>query len=456
MEKEILIEALNVKGLGTSHLESGAKVEVFGGLPGDRLLIELGKKRRRVFRGSVKEILTPSPTRIAPRCAHATECGGCSWQHQTYEAQLVTKQAVIEKLFPGVSVNPILSCSDPWEYRNKMEFSFSQNKAGERFLGLIQAGTKGRVLQLSECHLMNPWATRILKAMTQWWEESGLLAYFMPRDEGTLRNLTLREGKRTGHKMIILTVSGNPAFAPSQKDLTSFLETIRQTLPDDAHVSVFLRIHQQIKGSPTQFFEMHLSGPDYIYEKLEVSGKSLTFKISPTSFFQPNTYQAELLYTTALNLITTSSPELIYDLYCGTGTLGLALASKAQKVIGIEINPHAIFDAKSNLELNQTSNVTFLCGDVGKELELLASASSLKPDLVVVDPPRTGLLPQAITHLLKCAPKEILYISCNPVTQAENIKVLCENGYRIAQLQPVDQFPHTPHIENIALLQHFP
>lgn len=195
---------------------------------------------------------------------------------------------------------------------------------------------------------------------------------------------------------------------------------------------------------------MHLGGPDHITEQLHLQGRTLTFKISPTSFFQPNTEQAELLYNQAIEIANMSPSSTVYDLYCGTATLGMAFALKARQVIAIELNPHAVFDAKTNAEMNEISNIDIQCGDVGK---LLSQASILSPDLAIVDPPRPGLDSLALAALKRLQPKHILYVSCNPATQAQNIAELSE--YQIIYTQPVDQFPHTPHIENIVLLLRF-
>lgn len=388
---------------------------------------------------------------VVAKCSHFPQCGGCAIQQLDYADQLILKQAQVEKLFPSFPVEEIIPCESPWEYRNKMEFSFSQNKAGDYFLGLILARTRGHVFNLTECHLVSSWMANLVNEVRAWWIESRLKAFHMHKNTGTLRTLIVREGKRTQNKLIMLTVSGNPEFAPSQKQLNDFLACIKKVLPED-NVSVFLRVQQQIKGQPTQFYEMNLSGPDHIQEILHIYGKALKFKISPTSFFQPNTYQAEKLYTAALDMISDKPREVIYDLYSGTATLSMILAGRAKKVIAIELNPHALFDAQWNLEENGIENVELICGDVGEKLKELP----LNPDLVVVDPPRAGLSPKAIEHLLHCKPKEILYISCNPVTQAENLKILCQAGYQLVKVQPVDQFPHTLHIENISYLRLFP
>jgi len=462
----VSIDRLNGRGWGTgtyvpaSPAQAG-QVVVIGGLPGDELSVRLNKKRRGKWRGDLLEVLKPSPVRVQPRCVHVPFCGGCTWQQMDYAAQLQEKQQRVREIFAplltdSVEVYPIIPCDDPWQQRNKMEFSFSQNRAGEKFLGLIIAGSRGHVLNLTECHLVSPWYTKLLGDVRSWWESSGLSAYRL-NNTGTLRTLIVREGKKTGDKLVMLTVSGNPDYAIPQAQLQSFIDVVKGSLPEEerSRLSIFLRVQQILKGSPTQFFEMHLSGPDHLLEKMTLSldpPVDLLFKISPTSFFQPNTVQAEKLYSAALNRVSFPKKHVL-DLYAGTATLGMAMAAKAEKVTAIEINPHACFDAESNKELNGFSNLEILCGDVGKKLEELRQRPDfIPPDLVVVDPPRMGLDAAALNHLKALMPDEILYISCNPESQAANIQELVLAGYRLAKMQSVDQFPHTPHIENVALL----
>lgn len=377
-----------------------------------------------------------------PLCSHVPGCGGCTFQSIPYADQLRQKQAEVEKLFSPFPVSPVIPCDHPWHYRNKMEFSFSQNKAGDRFLGLILRRSRGKVFNLQECSISPPWFAEALQSVRKWWEGTDLSAFHFRRGEGSLRTLTLREGRRTGDRLAMLTVSGDPRFALQRAHLENFVAAL-----NDPKMTIFLRIQQAIVGHPTQFFEMHLAGPAHIHEKLFIQGKTLTFKISPTSFFQPNTEQAEKIYNTAFEMAGLSACKTIYDLYCGTATLGMVFSPLAEEVHAIELNPHAVFDGRMNAELNQITNLKIECGDVGKIL----SQKSGRADLVLVDPPRAGLDANALQALLKLAPEKILYISCNPVTQAQNIKQLV--GYRLLKLQPVDQFPHTPHIENIALLQ---
>jgi 23S rRNA (uracil1939-C5)-methyltransferase len=465
------IDRLSPKGRGIAYLDvpnqkEQVKVEISSALPGDQVSARLGRKRKGKYLGLLQQIIEPSSLRAEPRCSHVPSCGGCVWQQMDYGAQLKIKQRVIEETFApflhqdGTIIHPIIGCESPWEYRNKMEFSFSQNRAGERFLGLNLKDSKGRVFNLKECHLTSQWFGKTLESVRSWWEESGLAAYRMHANEGSLRTLILREGKRTGDKMVMLTVSGNPAFALNKRHLDSFLQALRKALPekDLPALSVFLRIQQIAKGMPTQFYEMHLAGPAHIKEQLLIDTKLkqtlLTFRISPTSFFQPNTRQAEVLYSKALQMVGSFSHSLVFDLYCGTGTLSMAMALHARKVVGIEINPHAVFDAEHNKRINEISNVDILCGDVGTTLQKFRSQKSFtSPDLVMIDPPRSGLDPLALNHILTLHPEEIIYISCNPQTQDRDIKELHQAGYQLIALQPVDQFPHTVHIENIAVLR---
>lgn len=320
-----------------------------------------------------------------------------------------------------------------------MEFSFSQNKAGDRFLGLILRQSRGKVFNLEECFIAPAGYAEILARVRTWWENSNLPAFHFRSGKGTLRTFTLRG---TRQKMAILTVSGNPEFAPSETHLKQFVEAL-----GDPSMSVFLQIHQAIAGKPTQFFEMHLAGPTHIDEELTVNSRTFQLKISPTSFFQPNTAQAQVLYQTALSLPHLTPDSIVYDLYCGTATLGILTAPRVKQVIGIELNPHAVFDGKMNAELNNLSNIELYCGDVAK---VLTEQTLPRPDLVILDPPRVGLDAAALELLRRLNPSQILYISCNPKTQAQNLLELPH--YKIEHIQPVDQFPHTPHIENIVYL----
>lgn len=468
--KELEIKSFDKKGLGAGEylFENGSgekrlvEVQVPWAIPGDTVRVTLKKRRRRVWQSELEEVIQPSPQRVQARCIHFAACGGCRWQQLSYRDQLEQKEQWISTFFapftdlPSFTRFPIIPCESPWEYRNKMEFSFSQNLAGERFLGLMRS--RGRVENLTECHLVSSWFMDAIAVTREWWEETGLLAYFPPADRGSLRTLTVREGIRTGDRMVILQVSGNPDYALKKSDIKSFTEKLKSALTPEkvqGELSLFLRIQQIQKGQPTQFYEMHLAGPPVLRERLQLEGReSLEFHVSPSAFFQPNTKQAEKLYSRALELAEISSDSVVFDLYCGTGTLGILASSLAKDVLGIEIVPEATLDAEANIATNSIKNMRVLTGDVGEVLgQLRQDPAFVTPDLVMVDPPRAGLDEKALKHLLELKPKKILYISCNPRTQAENCEPLTKGGYRLMALQGVDQFPHTIHMESIALLE---
>lgn len=382
------------------------------------------------------------------RCRHFGDCGGCRFQDQEYAVQLAQKQKAIEALFP-VAVQSIVPCVSPWQYRNKMEYTFSMDKKGERYLGLIRRSSRGRVVNLAECWLVNSWFQEALNTVRNWWQERGLMAYHPYKDTGSLRTLTLREGMFTGDRMAILTVSGRSEWAVKKEDLSTLIEALNRAVGDKP-LSIYLKIHQAIKGKPTEFFEMHLAGPTFIREHLDVL-RPLSFHISPSAFFQPNSQQAEKIYRLAAEMLVLPSDAVIWDLYCGTGTLAIALAPLAAQVIGVEISPESALDARENVKRNKVKNVTIVTGDVGATLE---KGNYPHPDAIVLDPPRAGLDKKAIEYVVAAKPSKILYIACNPTTQADNIKDFLAVGYTIRQVQPVDQFPHTPHIENIVLLEY--
>lgn len=441
---EAQIQDFSKKGYGVA-----GGVEIAHTVPGDQILYELTRKKRLPQKGRLLEILTPSKDRVEPRCAHAGTCGGCCWQQMAYEAQLAAKESRVKKAF-NQKPDPIIPCETPFGYRNKMEFTFSENRAGQKYLGLMIAQAEPYVFNLTECHLTSPWFANCLSSVRAWWESSEVLAYFPPADRGSLRYLTLREAKRTGQKMAILNVSGNPEFALTKEQLDGYVDAVKEGVQGE--ISIFLRIHQAKKGKPTQFYEMHLAGEDHIIEELHLERGKFSFKISPISFFQPNTLSAEKLYDMALSMLPEAST--VYDLYCGTGTLGMAASKKAKQVIGIELSPESVIDAEENLIRNRIENMKVYQGDVGKVItKLMADADFKRPDAVIVDPPRAGLDPLALHHLKTLLPKTIIYISCNPLTQAENVIELAKAGYQLKRLQPFDQFPQTYHIENIALLE---
>ena len=430
---ELTIEDCSVRGFGLApHPTQKAKVEVAHAIPGDRVRVELMRRKRAMQKGRLLELLASSEFRVEPRCQHASLCGGCSWQAMDYEAQIAQKEKMVRKAFKEIPLShfSLLRCEDPWRYRNKMEFTFSENRAGTRFLGLMIAHAEPYVFNLEQCHIAPAWMSECLGRVRSWWERSGLKAYHPHQNTGVLRYLTLRD-TRMGQKMAILNVS-----EWKQEYEEGLLEAIGEG-------SAVVRVHHTKRGIPTSFSETVLAGPDHMVEELRLSTGILRFIISPSSFFQPNPHQAERLYDLVLQAL--GNEKLVYDLYCGAGTLSLAAASRAEHVVGIELHAQAVSDARENATFNGISNVQFYQGDTGAVLSQLSG----KPNAVIVDPPRAGLDEQAIRYLRSLQPQKIIYVSCNPVTQAENIRAL---GYDLVSLKGVDQFPHTPHIETVALL----
>ncbi len=456
---QVSIEKFSSRGYGVAYVErpqgKPIEVEIAHTLPGDHIHMEMRRKMRPPRKGRLLDVIEPSSTRVEPRCSHARVCGGCCWQQMDYAAQLTTKQALVSRLF-DLPIKPIIPCDEPFAYRNKMEFSFSENRAGQKFLGLMIAQAEPYVFNVDHCHLCKPWFSDVLGAVRKWWDQSGVLAYHPARDTGLLRYLTLRDSVHTGQKMAVLNLSNRSELSEEdffQKFHVEFVRAVQEAALGE-EISIFLRIHEANRGKPTEFREVHLAGPDHIMEELHLLGRKLSFKISPSSFFQPNTLQAEKLYSAALSHLADLSSPIIYDLYCGTGTLGMVASMMASQVVGIELSSQAVQDAKENAERNGIEKISFHQGDVGKILtELMGRSSFQRPDVVIVDPPRAGLDPLALHHLKTLRPKAILYISCNPLTQAANVQELLEAGYTLRSLQPVDQFPHTYHIENIAYLE---
>jgi 23S rRNA (uracil1939-C5)-methyltransferase len=439
-EAELSITGISSKGDGVGYYNN-LRIEIPHTLPGDTVKASYGRKRKGSAKGRLLELITPSSLRSEPLCPHSRICGGCHFHEMLYSHQLAQKETIIRDLFAPFSekISPIIPSDPYWNYRNKMEFSFSENGAKTAFLGLMIARAQSCVFNVDYCHLAPPWFSSVLLAVRQFWQESGLPAFYPPKNSGILRNLTCREGKRTGEKMVILTVSEELSALHSANLVSAICKVIEPT-------SLFLRIQKTQRGVPTQFIDILLYGKPYIQEKMLYQEKSFSFRVSPSAFFQPNTLQAEKLYSLALAMADPSPSMIVYDLYCGTGTLGMFFSPFVKKVYGIESNPDAIANGRENLLDNHITNVSLHTGLVEDILSTLPE----RPDLVIVDPPRCGLDPKTISYLQLLQAKKIVYISCNPKTQARDIESL--SSYRPTKIQPVDQFPHTVHIENIVLL----
>jgi len=453
------ITSLNKEGIGKASWQKpdGTSREVLAlySLPNETISAYPYKYKKKLF-AVPDSIVTHSPDRVAPKCIHFGSCGGCLLQHMQYDVQKNHKARFIAELFQGYSapILPIISSDEIWQYRNKMEWSFSQNAKGEKFLGLCLRHKKGKVQNTLECHLVLPWMQEALSSVRTWWQTTDLQAFCHHKNRGSLRTLTFRQAHCSGDRVIILTVSGDPEYAIKRDALKTFVAACMPHAADVGALIVILRIHQQIKGKPTQFYEMRLHGPDTFSESYEVmlNGQKVCreVQVSPSSFLQPNSFLANTIYTKALELAALSKSDVLYDLYAGIGIFGMLAAPFVKEVIAVEVSPDACFDAKTNASRLKIDNFSIFQGDVKA---LLAKQDFVHPDVVIVDPPRCGLGTKVCEELVCLKPDRIVYVSCNPETQKVDAELLIEKGYVLKEVQPIDQFPHTPHMENIILLK---
>jgi 23S rRNA (uracil1939-C5)-methyltransferase len=424
------VESLAYGGKGVAR-RNGYVVFVAGALPGDRVTAVVTKAKRGYAEASASEIVRESPDRVPPRCNHGGEpCPGAPWQGLAYEEQLRHKQSQVEDTLirlgglAGFELEPIEPAVERWRYRNKLEYSFGE-RDGELVLGFHARGRWDLVVDADDCQLASERNNQMRNELRAWARSESLPAYDRRSRSGVLRNLVIREGRRTEQLQTRLVTS--PVEIPRP--------------PVDLH-TVAEGTGDAVAG-PTGAL-----GSEFLEEEL----CGLRFRISHRAFFQTNTEMAERLYGIAAELAGLTGTERVFDLFCGIGSLGLALAGRAGEVWGVEIVPEAIADAEENARLNGIENAQFRAGDARREIRpLLAEAG--RPDLVVVDPPRAGLSKKVVRRLIECEPDRIVYVSCNPTTLAPNAAQLAEAGYRLRRVKPVDMFPQTPHIECVALLE---
>ena len=458
---DIRIEQVAFGSEGIGRVD-GQVVFVPGVLPGERVRVRVVQKRRDYLRARVEEWLETSPHRVQAPCAHFGVCGGCKWQDVDYSYQLELKRDIVSETltrlggFEGVPVHSTLPSPEIYGYRNKMEFSFSAQrwilpdepdplpKPRNFALGFHIPGRFDKVLDIDRCWLQSEPANSVLTAVKMFARESGLPAWDTRTREGFWRFLVIREGKHTGQMMV------NVVTYDHRKELMQRLaERILGENPDIT--SLVNNVTTSPGGSAFGEQEFLIHGAPVIEEKLG----GLVFEISANSFFQTNTLQAERLYAKVLEFSRLTGGEVVYDLYSGTGTISLFLAGRAGRVVGIEVVPSAIADAKRNARRNGIENCHFVAGDIAKEMKQAREIRSRhgRPDVVVVDPPRAGIHPRGIRGILELAPARIVYVSCNPATFARDARALVEGGYALRQVQPVDMFPHTSHIELVAELE---
>ena len=431
-------------------------------VPGDIVDIQVTRKKHSFMEGRVERIVTPSPTRCEPRCKHYGECGGCKWQILPYEEQLRHKQQQIVDNLTRIGkvelpeISPILGSQEIYEYRNKLEFSCSDRKwlpweqiqaAGgidqvdnTYGVGFHIPGAFDKVLDIDECHLMPAINNDIRNTVRTYAKQHGLTFYNEHTHQGQLRTLILRNNHK-GEIMLIVSFGEK-----INQQCFALLEHLHLAFPQ----IISLLYVENLKFNDTIGDQEVITyfGQDHIIEEME----GLQFKVGPKSFYQTNTEQAYELYKVAREFAGLTGNELVFDLYTGTGTIANFVAHQAKQVIGIEYVPEAIEDAKVNANINKLDNTLFFAGDMKDILNEDFIAQYGRPDVIITDPPRAGMHEDVINTILFAEPQRIVYVSCNPATQARDLNML-DSKYRVVKVQPVDMFPHTHHVENVVLLE---
>jgi 23S rRNA (uracil1939-C5)-methyltransferase len=436
-ELELTIDALAFGGAGVARLD-GYVVFVRDAVPGDRVRAVVGKSKRAYAEAQAIEILEPSPERIAPLADHP----GAPWQVLPYERQLEVKQEQVRDALTrighldGYVLEPIVAAVEPWRYRNKLEYSFGRGDSGELVCGFHAPGRWDRIVPLADCLLASEAGNRVREEVLAWCRAEGLEPYDRRSGEGLLRNLVVREGRRSGQLQARLVTSPGEI---DREGLARAVEGVAGLL-----LTRTTSAAETTAGGRTEL----LRGVASIEEELA----GLQIAISAEAFFQTNTEMAERLYGLAAEFAGLTGFERVYDLYCGIGTIGLMMAPRAAEVWGLELLESAIADAIRNAERNEIDNARFFAGDVRLVMRELVERAG-RPDVVVLDPPRAGLSQKVVRRVIEAAPRRIVYVSCNPTTLAPNAAQLVEAGYRLVRVRPVDMFPQTPHIECVALLE---
>lgn len=476
--EDITIESVAAEGKALAHVhipgddsDEGAGYVLFVefAVPGDVVDVRILKKKKSYLEGRIIKIKKPSDKRLEPFCEHFGVCGGCRWQPLPYEMQLEAKrQQVYDQLvrighLDVPEINPTLGSEKTVEYRNKLEFSASDKRwlsneelrnlentespllgcdaMGKPLCGLgFHVGKFfDKVLDINHCHLQKEPSNAIRLFIKQYAVDHSIPFYNLRENTGIFRTVFVRTTD-DGQVMVIV------CFASRFKGLEEMLDAVAGAFPEIT--SLYYIINSKVNDSVSDQTPLLYKGDEAIYEKME----GLNFRIGPKSFYQTNTGQAYKLYSVARDYAGLSGRETVYDLYTGTGTIAQFVSGKAAKVIGIEYVPEAIADAEDNARRNGISNCEFFAGDMKDVLDEAFIEAHGKPDVMIVDPPRAGMHPDVVKTILKAAPERIVYVSCNPASQARDL-ALMSGMYRITDVQPVDMFPHTQHVENVCRLE---
>lgn len=463
-KKNLILENIRLlsagaKGVSVAKAEDGKMIFVSGAVPGDLVNVQVKKAKSSFYEGVAIEILEESPDRVKPRCMHFGYCGGCKWQNMSYEKQLYFKQdEVVNNIqriggFNDIVCEPILGTEEQYFYRNKMEFSFSNARwltpeeikndiqfDNKDALGFHIPGQWSKILDLNECFLQEDPSNAMRLFVKQFAVENNLEFFDVRKQEGFLRTFMLRQNSK-GEWMLLFQL-----FKEDEDKRKLLLDRVLEKFPQIK--TLLYAINPKGNDSIYDLDIKTYYGEGFLYEEMD----GLKFKIGPKSFFQTNYKQALNLYRKTLEFADLSGNEVVYDLYTGTGTIAQYLARNAKHVIGIEAVEEAIEAAKEHATINGLDNCTFYCGDMKEVFTEEFLASHPKADVLVTDPPRDGMHPKVVEQILKLSPEKIVYVSCNSATQARDIAMMKED-YDLVKILPVDMFPQTHHVENIALLK---
>ncbi len=466
--ENVEIEAIAAEGKCLLHYDDKVVFVPFC-VPGDIVDIQITKKKHSFMEGRVINFIQYSDVREKPMCSHFGVCGGCKWQNLPYTEQLKAKQQQVFDQLTRIGkielpeINPILGSVKTSEYRNKLEFGCAnkrwytqeeinamppreEGKEGnlnESAIGFHITGAFDKIYPIEKCWLMDDFHNTVRNEIQKYAKETGMTFYDIRAQHGLLRDIMMRNSN-TGEFMVLIQFHYD--VEGDEERAKALLEYVADKFPE---ITSLIYVDNQ-KGNDT-FGDLELTtfkGTDFIYETME----DLKFKVGPKSFYQTNTDQAYHLYSIAREFANLSGNELVYDLYTGTGTIANFVAHKAKKVIGIEYVPEAIEDAKVNSEINNITNTLFYAGDMKDILTDDFIAEHGHPDVIITDPPRAGMHQDVVDVILNAYPEKIVYVSCNPATQARDL-ALMDAKYKVAKVQPVDMFPHTPHVENVVLLE---
>ncbi|WP_246942913.1 23S rRNA (uracil(1939)-C(5))-methyltransferase RlmD [Bacillus pinisoli] len=441
---QVTFQDLTHDGAGVAKVE-GFPIFVAGALPGEKGTIKIVKVKKGYAFGRLMELETRSDDRVEPACPIYKHCGGCQLQHMSYEGQLEAKhKQVVEVLarigqIQDVPVHPVMGMDEPWRYRNK-----AQVPVGEQEGGLVAGFYQQRshdIIDMEECLIQEQINDDLVQAAKRICDTHGVRAYNEERHSGNLRHIMVRYGQVTGEAMVVLVTKEDKL--PNQDQIVDEIRKISPSIKSIVQ-NVNSKKTNVIMGDHTKV----LWGEEYIYDYIG----DIKFAISARSFYQVNPKQTKVLYDQALKYAELNGSETVIDAYCGIGTISLFLAQKAKHVYGVEIVPEAISDAKRNAKINSMQNVEFAVGEAEKVIPWWY-AQGVRADVLVVDPPRKGCDEALLQTIIKMKPKKVVYVSCNPATLARDLRVLEDGGYKTTEVQPVDMFPHTTHVECVALLK---